>query len=41
MTFRKGEKGKPRPGKGYRVDAVNTQARTVMLIPDDKGRAHN
>lgn len=41
VTFRKSEKGKPRPGKGYRVDAVNTQTGTVMLIPDDKGRAHN
>jgi conjugative relaxase-like TrwC/TraI family protein len=40
VIFRKSEKGKPRPGKGYRVDAVDTQTGTVRLVPD-QGRIHD
>jgi hypothetical protein len=40
VTFRQSEKGRPRPGKGYRVDAVNAQTGTVRLVPH-KGRAHD
>jgi hypothetical protein len=40
VTFRQSKKGRPRPGKGYRVDAVNAQTGTVRLVPD-KGRAHD
>jgi conjugative relaxase-like TrwC/TraI family protein len=40
VTFRQSEKGRPRPGKGYRVEAVDTTTGTVRLVPD-KGRAHD
>ena len=40
VTFRQSEKGRPRAGKGYRVDAVDTTTGTVRLVPD-KGRAHD
>ena len=40
MTFRQSGKGRPPPGKGYRVEAVDTDTGTVRLVPD-KGRAHD
>lgn len=37
VTFRKGAKGKPRPGIGYRVDQVDAETGAVRLIgPQDK-----
>ena len=37
VTFRKGAKGQPRPGIGYRVEAVDADAGSVRLIgPKDK-----
>ena len=37
VTFRKGGRGKPRPGIGYRVDQVDDDAGSVRLIgPKDK-----
>lgn len=37
VTFRRGAKGQPRPGIGYRVEQVDPDAGTVRLVPD-KGR---
>lgn len=42
VTFRKSAKGKPRPGVGYRVEAVDAQAGTVRLVPPNpKARTHD
>jgi len=40
VTFRKGDKGKPRPGIGYRIDGVDAQTGTVRLVPQ-KGKPHD
>jgi hypothetical protein len=40
VAFRKSEKGRPRAGIGYRVEAVDAEAGTVRLVPD-KGKAHD
>ncbi len=40
ITFRKGAKGKPRPGIGYRIEAVDAEAGTVRLVPE-RGKNHN
>ena len=40
VILRKGEKGRPRPGIGYRVEAVDAETGTVRLVPD-KGKAHD
>ena len=40
VTFRKREKGRPRPGTDYRVEAVDTETGTVRLVPL-KGRPHD
>jgi len=34
VTFRKGAKGQPRPGVGYRVEQVDADAGTVQLVPE-------
>ena len=42
VTFRKSTKGKPRPGVGYRVEAVDAQAGTVRLVPPNpKAKTHD
>lgn len=40
VAFRKSEKGRPRAGIGYRVEAVDAERGTVRLVPD-KGKAHD
>ncbi|WP_183129180.1 ATP-dependent RecD-like DNA helicase [Sphingomonas sp. PP-F2F-G114-C0414] len=40
VAFRKSEKGRPRAGIGYRVEAVEAERGTVRLVPD-KGKAHD
>lgn len=40
VTFRKGAKGKPRPGTGYRIDSVDAQTGTVRIVPP-KGKPHD
>lgn len=37
VTFRQSEKGRPRPGKGYRIETVDTDTGTVRLVPDKEG----
>lgn len=42
MAGRKAAKGKPRPGVGYRVEAVDPQAGTVRLVPPNpKAKSHD
>lgn len=42
VTFRKGTKGKPRPGVGYRVETADPEAGTVRLVPPNpKARTHD
>lgn len=40
VAFRKSEKGRPRAGIGYRVEAVDAERGTLRLVPD-KGKAHD
>lgn len=40
VTFRNGAKGKPRPGIGYRIEAVDAEAGTVRLVPP-RGKTHD
>lgn len=40
VAFRKSEKGRPRAGIGYRVEAVDAECGTVRLVPA-KGKAHD
>ncbi len=40
VTFRKGSKGKPRPGIGYHIEAVDAEAGTVRLVPQ-RGKPHD
>lgn len=40
VTFRKGAKGKPRPGIDYRIEAVDAEAGTVRLVPE-RGKTHD
>lgn len=40
VAFRKSEKGRPRAGISYRVEAVDADAGTVRLVPA-KGKAHD
>lgn len=40
VTFREGAKGKPRPGIGYRIEAVDPDLGTVRIVPP-KGKAHD
>ena len=40
VAFRKSEKGRPRAGIGYRVEAVESERGTVRLVPE-RGKAHD